>query len=101
MSSRLTDHEEGDSEVLAACGLDGSEDGAHGRTAQTDQEDEHDEPADGDGLRDGDAATGLGFILGCEVRRQSGPATRGRGLESVSINQLLRRRPLCLLCEVQ
>lgn len=69
--------------MLSARGLDCSEDGAHGRTAQTDQEDEYDEPADGDGLRDGDAAAGLGFVLGREVRRQSGPATRGQGSERV------------------
>ena len=55
----LTNHEERHSEVFSARGLHGSKDRPHNCTANAHKCNHHDEPADADGLGDGDAAAGL------------------------------------------
>ena len=55
----LTNHEERHSEVFSARGLHGSKDRPHNCTANAHKCNHHDEPADADGLGDGDATAGL------------------------------------------
>ena len=58
----LTNHEERHCEVLSARGLHSSKDRAHNCTANAHKCNHDDEPADADGLRDGDAAAGLDLL---------------------------------------
>ena len=65
----LTNHEERHCEVFSSRGLHSSQNCPHHSTANAHKCNHHDEPADADGLRDGDATAGLDIR---SVVRQAG-----------------------------